>query len=106
MLDIMKAKNMLSPLLSAKATGENFNILNNISNVIKFFSSFAAIMSGDSTVHDPLRDTVKNLRLAIEFGDKLDQPMPLTATASEMYMRARRAYPQDDTSSVFIQLMH
>lgn len=102
----MKATNMISPLLSKKAKGETFNIRNKISNVIYILSSFAAIMFDDFPVQDTVRDTEKDLRLAIALGDKLEQPMPLTATANEMYVRARRVYPLGDSSSVFMQLMH
>lgn len=102
----MQATDLLSPLLSEKFNGETFNNRIIFSNVNNIFSSFAAIINLDFEVHDPLRDTEKDLRLAIALGDNLDQPTPLTATASKMYLRAVRSNSKADSSSVYMQLMH
>lgn len=63
-------------------------------------------MTLDFEVHDSLRDTQKDLRLAVALGDKLYQPMPLTATASEMYLGASRRHSKEDSSSVVMRLIH
>lgn len=69
------------------------------------FSPFVAVMTEDFEVHDSVRDMVTDLKLALALGGKLDHPMPLAATSSEVYKRARRANSQDDSSAVFYQLI-
>lgn len=63
-------------------------------------------MFEDRAVHDTVQDTEKDLRLAVALGDTLDHPMPMTATAGQMYLSARRSYSNEDSSSIFLQLIH
>lgn len=63
-------------------------------------------MNCDFAAYDQLRDTERDLRLAIALGDKLDQPMPITATTSEIYVRSKRIFSEEDSSSVYMKMLH
>jgi len=49
----------------------------------------------------PLKHAQKDMRFAVELGDKLAQPLPVAAAANEVYKRARRqGHDDDDFSAV------
>lgn len=63
-----------------------------------------AIVSGGYTTHHPLMHMQKDLKLSLEMGDHLQQPLPLTATANEVFKHAKRlGYSELDTSAVYIR---
>lgn len=46
----------------------------------------------------------KDLRMSLEMSDQLEQPVPLTATANEVYKHAKRlGYSEHDASAVYIR---
>lgn len=63
-----------------------------------------AIISGGYTTHHALQHMQKDLKLSLELGDHLQQPLPLTATANEVFKHAKRlGYSELDTSAVYIR---
>lgn len=63
-----------------------------------------AIILGSYTTHHPLMHMQKDLKLSLEMGDHLQQPLPLTATANEVFKHAKRlGYSDFDTSAVYIR---
>lgn len=65
--------------------------------------SEAIISNGYSTKH-PLMHMQKDLKLSLEMGDTLQQPLPLTASANEVFKHAKRlGYAELDTSAVYIR---
>lgn len=60
-----------------------------------------------SHVHLPLQHMQKDLRLAINMSDSLNNPMPLTTIANEAYKSARRAgYSENDASAIYYRARH
>lgn len=63
-----------------------------------------AILEGTFPASHPLQHMQKDLKLALSMGDQLEQPLPLTATANEVFKHAKRlGYGEHDTSAVYIR---
>lgn len=68
------------------------------------FEKGRAIIEGAYSTAFPLQHMQKDLRLALEMGDQLEQPLPLTATTNEMFKHAKRlGYGEHDVSAVYIR---
>ncbi|CAE7195195.1 GLYR1 [Symbiodinium natans] len=60
------------------------------------------MLEGDFAPNFPLKHQQKDVRLAVDLGDKVGQPMPLAAAANEAFKAARAAGKGDeDFSAVF-----
>merc|ERR1712021_12330 len=63
-----------------------------------------AIIEGGFPTSHPLKHIQKDLKLSLNMGDQLDQPLPLTASANEVFKHAKRlGYGDHDTSAVYIR---
>ncbi|TRY70634.1 hypothetical protein TCAL_17284 [Tigriopus californicus] len=63
-----------------------------------------AIIEGAFPTHHPLQHMQKDLKLALNMGDQLEQPLPLSASANEVFKHAKRlGYGEHDTSAVYIR---
>ncbi len=63
-----------------------------------------SIIEGGFPTHHPLQHMQKDLKLSLNMGDQLEQPLPLTATANEVFKHAKRlGYGEHDTSAVYIR---
>ena len=63
-----------------------------------------AIIEGVFQTNHPLQHMQKDLKLALNMGDQLEQPLPLTASANEVFKHAKRlGYGEHDTSAVYIR---
>lgn len=63
-----------------------------------------AIIEGEFNTHLPLQHMQKDLKLSLSLGDQLEQPLPLTATANEVFKHAKRlGYGSHDASAVYIR---
>lgn len=63
-----------------------------------------AIIEGVFPANHPLQHMQKDLKLSLNMGDQLEQPLPLTATANEVFKHAKRlGYGEHDTSAVYIR---
>ncbi len=63
-----------------------------------------AIIEGGFPTSHPLKHMQKDLKLGLTMGDQLDQPLPLTASANEVFKHAKRlGYGDHDTSAVYIR---
>ena len=63
-----------------------------------------AIIEGAFPTHHPLQHMQKDLKLSLNMGDQLEQPLPLTASANEVFKHAKRlGYGDHDTSAVYIR---
>ena len=51
----------------------------------------------------PLKHAQKDMRFAVELGDKLAQPLPVSAAANEVYKRARRQGHDDSDFSAVVE---
>lgn len=61
----------------------------------------ARIIQNEHSTHFPLKHMQKDLRLAVELGDQVGQPLHTVATANESFKRARAAgFGDDDFSAV------
>ncbi|XP_052794236.1 uncharacterized protein LOC128227590 isoform X2 [Mya arenaria] len=61
-----------------------------------------AILNQKYDPHFPLQHQQKDLRLALQLGDKVEQPLYIAAAANELYKKARRlGYGESDISAVF-----
>merc|ERR1712156_1305854 len=49
-----------------------------------------AIIDGGFPTHQPLQHMQKDLKLSLNMGDQLEQPLPLTASANEVFKHAKR----------------
>lgn len=55
----------------------------------------------------PLQNMQKDLRLATELADSLQQPLLMTSTANELFKHARRlGYDKHDSASIFVRARH
>lgn len=46
----------------------------------------------------------KDLKLALQMSETVEQPLPLTATANEIYKHAKRnGYAEHDSAAVYIR---
>ncbi|XP_071452793.1 cytokine-like nuclear factor N-PAC [Hetaerina americana] len=62
------------------------------------------IVEGGFQCHLPLQHMQKDLKLSIYMADQLEQPLPLTAAANEVFKHAKRlGYGEHDASSVYIR---
>nr|XP_018899890.1 PREDICTED: putative oxidoreductase GLYR1 homolog [Bemisia tabaci] len=63
-----------------------------------------AIIDGGFSTHLPLQHLQKDLKLSLNLGDQLEQPLPLTASANEVFKHAKRlGYGEHDASAVYIR---
>eukprot|EP00096_Caligus_rogercresseyi_P009459 TRINITY_DN321_c0_g1_i1.p1 TRINITY_DN321_c0_g1~~TRINITY_DN321_c0_g1_i1.p1 ORF type:complete len:503 (-),score=196.60 TRINITY_DN321_c0_g1_i1:246-1754(-) len=63
-----------------------------------------AIIEGGFPTNHPLQHMQKDLKLSLNLGDQLEQPLPLTASANEVFKHAKRlGYGDHDTSAVYIR---
>uniref|UniRef100_T1JPD6 3-hydroxyisobutyrate dehydrogenase n=1 Tax=Strigamia maritima TaxID=126957 RepID=T1JPD6_STRMM len=63
-----------------------------------------AIIEGAFPTSFPLQHMQKDLRLALELGDQLEQPLPLASTGNEVFKHAKRlGYGEHDVSAVYIR---
>jgi len=63
-----------------------------------------AIIEGGFPTSHPLKHMQKDLKLSLNMGDQLDQPLPLSASANEVFKHAKRlGYGDHDTSAVYIR---
>ncbi|XP_076321718.1 cytokine-like nuclear factor N-PAC isoform X1 [Tachypleus tridentatus] len=63
-----------------------------------------AIIEGTFGTNMPLQHMQKDLCLALEVGDQLEQPLPLAAAANEVYKHAKRfGYGDHDVSAVYLR---
>ncbi|KAL5012099.1 hypothetical protein ScPMuIL_010650 [Solemya velum] len=61
-----------------------------------------AILNQKYDPHFPLQHQQKDLRLALQLGDKVEQPLYVAASANELYKKARRlGYGDGDISAVY-----
>ena len=52
----------------------------------------------------PLQHMQKDLKLSLSMGDQLEQPLPVSAAANEVYKHAKRlGYADHDVSAVYIR---
>jgi len=63
-----------------------------------------SIIDGGFPTHQPLQHMQKDLKLSLNMGDSLEQPLPLTASANEVFKHAKRlGYGEHDVSAVYIR---
>jgi len=63
-----------------------------------------SIIDGGFPTHQPLQHMQKDLKLSLSMGDTLEQPLPLTASANEVFKHAKRlGYGEHDVSAVYIR---
>ncbi|CAN8006460.1 unnamed protein product [Ixodes hexagonus] len=63
-----------------------------------------AIIEGTFATHMPLQHLQKDICLAIGIGDQLEQPLPVTAAANEVFKHAKKhGYAEHDASAVYIR---
>ncbi|XP_059481030.1 cytokine-like nuclear factor N-PAC [Neocloeon triangulifer] len=63
-----------------------------------------AIIDGGFQTNLPLQHLQKDMKLSLMMGDSLEQPLPLTATANEVFKHAKRlGYGDHDASAVYIR---
>jgi 3-hydroxyisobutyrate dehydrogenase len=63
-----------------------------------------AIIEGGFPTNHPLQHMQKDLKLTLNMADQLEQPLPLTASANEVFKHAKRlGYGEHDTSAVYIR---
>ncbi|KAK6637604.1 hypothetical protein RUM44_008026 [Polyplax serrata] len=63
-----------------------------------------AIIEGGFPTHLALTHMQKDLRLFLSMGDRLEQPLPLSASANEIFKHAKRlGYSEHDVSAVYIR---
>ena len=65
---------------------------------------FSAIIEGNFPTHQPLQHMQKDLNLALGMGHQLEQPLPLAASANEVFKHAKRlGYGEHDVAAVYIR---
>merc|ERR1711936_391062 len=63
-----------------------------------------AIIDGGFPTHQPLQHMQKDLKLSLNMGGAAEQPLPLTASANEVFKHAKRlGYGEHDVSAVYIR---
>lgn len=61
-------------------------------------------MEANFPAHQPLQHMQKDLNLALGMGHTLEQPLPLAATANEVFKHAKRlGYGEHDAAAVYIR---
>ena len=64
----------------------------------------AAIIEGGFQTQMALKHMQKDLKLSLTMSDQLEQPLPLTAAANEVFKHAKRVgYGDHDVSAVYIR---
>lgn len=59
---------------------------------------------GTFNTNMPLQHLQKDMKLSIMLGDQVDQPLPLTASANEVFKHAKKlGYSHHDASAVYIR---
>lgn len=82
-LDVLKLTSLACPLMQEKGQ---------------------AIIEGGFPTNHPLQHMQKDLKLSLNMADQLEQPLPLTASANEVFKHAKRlGYGEHDTSAVYIR---
>jgi 3-hydroxyisobutyrate dehydrogenase-like beta-hydroxyacid dehydrogenase len=62
----------------------------------------AGILAGNYATAFPLKHMQKDLRLAIDLGDRLNQPLPCAATVNELFKEAgKEGYGDEDFSALY-----
>ncbi|XP_065090127.1 cytokine-like nuclear factor N-PAC isoform X3 [Ochlerotatus camptorhynchus] len=63
-----------------------------------------AIIKGEFPTHQPLKHMQKDLKLALNMADGLEQSLPITAASNEVYKHAKRlGYGSHDASAVYVR---
>lgn len=61
------------------------------------------MIKGDFTTRQPLLHAQKDLRLTLSMSELYEHPLPLTATANEMFKHAKRlGYGEHDAGAIYI----
>lgn len=95
---------MASPMLMEKGNGKNSKLYPTLIVFNLLYFVFVAIVTSDYAAHHPLLHMQKDLKLALTLSDTIEQPLPLTATANEIYKHAKRnGYAEHDSSAVYIR---
>lgn len=100
-MEILSETNMSSELVMEKGLGKRKSTFNNIQLDLQLLS-LAMIDQSFTNVSLPLQHMQKDLRLAINMADSLNQPMPLTAIANEGYKHARRMGAAESDASAIV----
>ena len=102
---------MMAALCEGIALGEKGEL--NVSDILQVLDAGAlanplfrlkggGIMADSYTTAFPLKHMQKDLRLALELGDEVVQPLPCTATVNELFKGAKRAgLGEEDFSALF-----
>lgn len=62
------------------------------------------MLDGEFPTHHPLVHMQKDLRLALAMSDGLEQPLPLAASANEVFKHAKRlGFDEHDSSAVYVR---
>lgn len=63
-----------------------------------------AMIKGEFPTHQPLKHMQKDLKLALNLAEGLEQSLPLTAASNEVYKHAKRlGYGSHDASAVYVR---
>lgn len=63
-----------------------------------------AILEGIFGIQHPLQYMQKDLNMALALGNQVEQPLPVTASANEVFKHAKRlGYAEHDVSAVYIR---
>ena len=66
--------------------------------------SFIAIIDGNFPTAMALSHMQKDLKLALNLGDQLEQPLPVTAAANEVFKHTKRfGYADHDVSAIYLR---
>ena len=72
--------------------------------IVSHLSFLTAILEGAFPTNLPLQHMQKDLKLSLSMGDQLEQPLPVSAAANEVYKHAKRlGYADHDVSAVYIR---
>ena len=72
--------------------------------LLLIFFCLLAILEGAFPTNLPLQHMQKDLKLSLSMGDQLEQPLPVSAAANEVYKHAKRlGYADHDVSAVYIR---
>lgn len=62
------------------------------------------MLDSNYETHHPLMHMQKDLKLTLQLSDSVEQPMPITAAANEVYKHAKRnGYGEHDSSAVYVK---
>ena len=109
-LEVLSNTNLRSDLIMDKGLGKLdfwLHLKNSVIKNLSFPSSSAMIDTRFAHVNLPLQHMQKDLRLAINMSDSLNNPMPLTTIANEAYKNARRTgLNENDASAIYYRARH